>query len=101
MYAKMPGKRPDLLFHLLDEAGGFGIRRRPLVRRKADDFVHFATRRALAITDDVGDHPGPMTAVFLVNMLDHFLAPLVLEIDVDVRRLVALSRDEPLEKQIH
>ena len=33
-------------------------------------------------------------------MLDHFLAPLVLEIDIDVRRLVALARHEALEKRI-
>jgi len=27
-----------------------------------------------------------IAAVFLINVLDHFLAPLVLEVDVDVRR---------------
>jgi hypothetical protein len=32
--------------------------------------------------------------------LDHLLAPLVLEVDVDVRRLIALGRDEALEQKI-
>ena len=34
-----------------------------------------------------------------VDVLDHFLAPFVLEVDVDVRRLVALAGDEALEQQ--
>ncbi len=33
-------------------------------------------------------------------MLDHFLAPLMLEIDVDVGRLLALLGNEALEQQI-
>ena len=36
-----------------------------------------------------------------VDVLDHFLAPLVLEVDVDVGRLVALPRDEALEQHAH
>ena len=43
--------------------------------------------------------PGTLTPVFRVNVLDHLLAPLVLEIDVDVRRLAAIGRDEALEQQ--
>jgi len=33
-----------------------------------------------------------------IDILDDFLAPLVLEIDVDIGRLVALLRDEALEQ---
>ena len=33
---------------------------------------------------------GAIAAVALVDILDHFLAPLVLEIDVDVGRLAAV-----------
>ena len=32
---------------------------------------------------------GAVAAVFVVDVLDDFLAPLVLEVDVDVGRLVA------------
>ena len=35
-----------------------------------------------------------------VDVLDDFLAPLVLEVDVDVRRLVALARDEAFHEQL-
>jgi hypothetical protein len=44
--------------------------------------------------------PGAVAAVFLVDVLDHFLAPLMLEVDVDVGRLLALFGDEALEQQI-
>ena len=36
----------------------------------------------------------------LVDVLDHLLAPLVLEIDVDIGRLAALRGDEALEQQV-
>jgi hypothetical protein len=31
--------------------------------------------------------------------LDHLLAPLVLEVDVNIGRLITLARDEALEEQ--
>ena len=39
--------------------------------------------------------------VLRVEVLDHLLAPLVLEVHVDVGRLVALARDESLEQHGH
>ena len=39
-------------------------------------------------------------AVFGKNMLDHFFAALVFEIDVDVGRFIAFLRQESLEQQI-
>ena len=44
--------------------------------------------------------PGAVAAVFRVDVLDHLLAPLMLEIDVDVGRLAALLGDEALEQQV-
>ncbi len=38
--------------------------------------------------------------VGLIDPLNDFLAALVLEVDVDIRRLVALLGNEPLEKQV-
>ncbi len=38
---------------------------------------------------------------FSVQVLDHLLAPLVLEVHVDVRRLVPFPRDEALEQHAH
>ncbi len=65
------------------------------------------TERAAGIAQralgPVGDHRRrqrrPLAAVPGVDVLDDFLAPFVLEIDVDVRRLAALLRDEALEEQ--
>ena len=41
-----------------------------------------------------------MMAIALVDILDDFLAPLMLEIDVDIGRLLALLADEALEQKI-
>ncbi|MNP01315.1 hypothetical protein D3C76_931240 [compost metagenome] len=40
-----------------------------------------------------------MPAIATKYILDHLLAPVVLEVHVDVRRLVALARQEALEQQ--
>src|SRR5690349_12797648 len=40
-----------------------------------------------------------ITAVAVIDILDHLLAPLVLEIDVDVGRLAAIFRDEAREQE--
>ena len=39
-------------------------------------------------------------AVAFVEVLDDLLAPLMLEVDVDVGRLVALGRDEAGEERV-
>ena len=41
-----------------------------------------------------------MAAIGVVDPLDHLLPPLVLEVDIDVRRLVALLGDEALEEEV-
>ncbi len=50
--------------------------------------------------DHGGGDAGAVAAIFGVNVLDHLLAPLMLEIDVDVGRLLALLADEAFEQQI-
>ena len=87
--------RPPLL-EAPDGAGerGDGVLGKP--QRLAD----LAHGRARAIADDGGGEPGAVAAVAGIDILDHLLAPLVLEIDVDVGRLLALGRDEALEQQI-
>ena len=67
---------------------------------KPERLADFADRAAAAIADDGGGEVGVVAAVFLVDVLDHLLAPLVLEIDVDVGRLLALLRDEALEQKV-
>jgi len=67
---------------------------------KPHHLADFADRRARAIVDHGRGDPGAIPAVFLVNVLDHLLAPLMLEIDVDVGRLAPLLGDEALEQEI-
>ena len=57
-------------------------------------------RQPPAIADDGGGEAGAVAAVAGIDILDHLLAPLMLEIDVDVGRLLALGRDEALEQEI-
>jgi hypothetical protein len=57
-----------------------------------------AQRAAGAPADDHGGQRGAFAAVLGVDVLDDLLAALVLEVDVDVGRLVALAGDEALEQ---
>ena len=61
------------------------------------DLTH---RGAGAIAHDVRHHRGAVAAVPGVDVLDHLLAPHVHDVEVDVGRLVALARQEPLEQQL-
>ena len=56
-------------------------------------------RRAAPVGDHVGHLGGAVPAVAAVHVLDHLLAPVALDVDVDVGRAVALGRQEPLEQQ--
>ncbi len=60
---------------------------------------HIAQRRARAVADDHAGERGAVAAVLAVDVLDDLFAALVLEVDVDVGRLVALGADEALEQQ--
>ncbi len=41
-----------------------------------------------------------ITPIFTIDVLDDFLAPLMLEVDIDIRRFAALFTDEPLEQHV-
>ena len=45
------------------------------------------------------DLRGTLTPVLVVDVLDHLLAPLVFDVEVDVGRAVTLEREEALEQQ--
>ena len=68
---------------------------------KPHGLADLAQRRAAAIADHRGGEAGALAAVFPVDILDHLLAPLMLEIHVDIRRLLARGADEALEQEIH
>ena len=50
--------------------------------------------------DHRGGQAGAVTTIFAVYILDHLLTPLMLEIDVDIRRLLAFFGDEPIEQKL-
>jgi hypothetical protein len=72
-------------------------RRRDRVLGQAHGAADLADRALAAVMDHRGAEPGAVAAVAFVDVLDHLLAALMLEIDVDVGRLVARLGDEALE----
>src|SRR6185503_13996241 len=76
---------------------GQAIELREVETERAADVADRALR---LVGDERRRERRAMTAVFRVDVLHHFLAPLVLEIDVDVGRFVALAADEALEQHL-
>src|SRR5882757_8074933 len=70
------------------------------INAETKHLADLADRRTRAVADHGGGETGPVTAVFFVDVLDHLLTPLVLEIDIDVGRLVAGGADEALEQHV-
>ena len=70
------------------------------VERQAERLADLPHRAPPPVGDDLRHERRPVTPVLAVDVLDDLLAPLVLEVDVDVGRLVALPADEPLEEQV-
>ena len=118
--ARVDAKMPRRVFHLQrqlqhrfgDRAVGLRCGRRHtapavdllrpgilLTRFEPERLGHVAHRRARPVRDHVGDLRCVVTAVALVDVLDHFLSPVALDVDVDVGRAVTLRRQEPLEQQ--
>ncbi len=56
----------------------------------------FADRRAGAEMDHRGAEAGPVASVFLIDILDHFFAPLMFEVDIDIRGFAPVFGDEAL-----
>ena len=77
---------------------GYGVH---AVQREAQGLAHVTHRRAGTIGDHLSRDPRPLPAVFVVDVLKDLFATLVLEINVDVRRLVALAGTETLEEHVN
>ena len=67
--------------------------------RETGGLRHLAQRGARPVGDHVRDLRGAVAPVLVVDVLDHLLAALVLDVEVDVGRAVALEREEALEQQ--
>src|SRR3546814_6631866 len=64
------------------------------VVREAQRLSDLADRPSGPITADHGCERGMLMAIGFVDPLDHFLAPFMLEIDIDVGRLIPAFRSE-------
>ena len=74
--------------------------RRGDVLGQAQNLADFADGAARAVMHDGGADRRAMAAVAPVDVLDHLLAPLMLEIDVDIGRLAAVLGNEAGEQEI-
>ena len=77
-----------------------GGERADRVFRQPERLADLADGGAAAIGDDGRGDAGMVASVVLVDVLDHLLAPLVLEIHVDVGRLAAIGGDKALEQEV-
>ena len=102
---RSPGSRPAAphvpLADLVPRAAPGGpLQRHDRVLGQAERLAHLAHGALGPIGDDRGRHAGPLAAVLPVDVLDHLLAPLVLEVHVDVGGLAPLGADEALEQEV-
>ena len=81
-------------------APDLGGERRQHVLGQPEGAAHVAHGAAGAVADDGGAERGPVPPVGVVDPLEDLLAPLVLEVDVDVGGLGALGRHEALEEKV-
>ena len=81
---------------------GHGLRQQiDQVEVEPQGLADIADRASRPVGDKGGGEGRAVAAVALVDVLNHLLAPFVLEVDIDVRRFVALLRDEALEQHVH
>ena len=78
---------------------GLGQRRGDVLGQ-SQNLADFADGAARAVMHDGRANRRAMAAVAPVDVLDHFFAPLVLEIDVDIGRLAAVLGNETGEQKI-
>ncbi len=89
-----------LVLDPLRPAPGLGRQHLGQVLGQAQGLAHVADRPTGPISHYGGAEGGVVAAVGLVDPLHHDLAPLVLEVHVDVRRLAPLFGDEALKQQV-
>ena len=70
-----------------------------LVIRQTKGLGHVTHCTLSPITDDRGRQGGTRPPVLGVDVLQHFLATLVFEVHIDIRRLITLHRNEPGHEQ--
>ena len=72
-----------------------------LLNRETECLADILKRRARPVSGERCRQRSAFAPVFAVDILNHFFAPSVFEIDINVGRLVALFRDETLEQNLY
>ena len=67
---------------------------------KPERLTDIANRRARLIGDHGSGECRAAASVSRIDILNNLFAPRVLEVDIDVGRLIALLRDKPLEQHV-
>ena len=67
---------------------------------QAEHLAHFADGTARAIMNDGCGQRGAARAIALIDILNDFLTPLMLEIHINVRRFAALGIEKAFEQDI-
>ena len=107
VFCQLPGACQTLL---LKTVGQFslpippGQRARQLIDKagiKPHRFADIAHRTARPVGDDRCGQRRAAAAVLFIDVLNHLLAPLMLEVHINIRWLIPLPRDESLEQQRH
>ena len=62
---------------------------------------YIAQRAARPVACDHGGNGGALAAIFGVDVLDNFFAPLVLKVHIDIGRLVTFARYEAFKEHAH
>ena len=70
------------------------------ILRQAHGAAHLADGAAGTVANHGGADRRPLAPIAFVEVLDHLLAPLMFEVDVDVRWLATAFGDEALEQQV-
>ena len=68
-------------------------------RSQAQSLANIPQCTLETVGDLGGRKPGALAAVFAVDVLDDFLASFVLEVHIDIRRLIAFAGNKALEQQ--
>src|ERR1019366_4222162 len=71
-----------------------------LLEGETEGLAHFAQSALAAVGYDLAHHRGAIATERAVDGLDDLFAPLMLEVEVDGRRLAPLGREEPLEEKV-
>ena len=103
--SRQEGSRPASVMRTSKLVAAYGMTDRTgesidPVERQAQRLADVPHGRTRPVGDQFSRHPGPFAAVFLVDILNHFLPALMLEVDVDVGGLGPILGNEPLEEDI-